>query len=376
MKNIFLIIIISLLLLSCGSKETEQKQTETTNTETTIKLSDVQIKNSGIVLGKTEIRSISTVLKVNGKIDVPPQNMVSISVPLGGYLKSTKLLPGMKVKKGEVIANIEDQQYIQLQQDYLTAKSKLSYIEKEYQRQKELNQSKASSDKVFQETETTYQGQKILVKSLSEKLRLISINPDKLDENNLSRSINLYAPIDGFVSTVNVNIGKYVTPSDVLFELVNPSDIHLALTIFEKDISKLSIGQKLMAYTNNEPDKKHPCEILLIGQNLSAERSVEVHCHFNDYDKTLIPGMYMNADIEVKANDVIAVPTDAIVHFEGKDYVFVQDVANTFIMTEVQSGASEDGFTEVINSSDIKAKSIVIKGAYTVLMSIKNKAEE
>ncbi|MBK6834690.1 MAG: efflux RND transporter periplasmic adaptor subunit [Bacteroidetes bacterium] len=376
MKNIFLIIIVSLLLLSCGSKETEQKQTETANTETTIKLSDVQIKNSGIVLGKTEMRSISTVLKVNGKIDVPPQNMVSISVPLGGYLKSTKLLPGMKVKKGEVIANIEDQQYIQLQQDYLTAKSKLSYLEKEYQRQKELNQSKASSDKVFQETETTYQGQKILVKSLSEKLRLISINPDNLDENNLSRSINLYAPIDGFVSTVNVNIGKYVTPSDVLFELVNPSDIHLALTIFEKDINKLSIGQKLMAYTNNEPDKKHPCEILLIGQNLSAERSVEVHCHFNDYDKTLIPGMYMNADIEVKANDVIAVPTDAIVHFEGKDYVFVQDVANTFIMTEVQSGASENGFTEVINANEIKAKSIVVKGAYTVLMSIKNKAEE
>lgn len=376
MKNIFIIIIVSLLLLSCGSKETEQKQTETSNTETTIKLSDVQIKNSGIVLGKTEMRSISTVLKVNGKIDVPPQNMVSISVPLGGYLKSTKLLPGMKVKKGEVIANIEDQQYIQLQQDYLTAKSKLSYLEKEYQRQKELNQSKASSDKIFQETETTYQGQKILVKSLNEKLRLISINPDNLDENNLSRSINLYAPIDGFVSTVNVNIGKYVTPSDVLFELVNPSDIHLALTIFEKDINKLSIGQKLMAYTNNEPDKKHPCEILLIGQNLSAERSVEVHCHFNDYDKTLIPGMYMNADIEVKANDVTAVSSDAIVHFEGKDYVFVQDAANTFVMTEVQIGESENGFTEIINANGIKAKSIVIKDAYTVLMSIKNKAEE
>lgn len=376
MKNILLIILLNLFLLSCGSKETEQKQAETTNTETTIKLSDTQIKNSGIVLGQTETRSISTVLKVNGKIDVPPQNMVSISVPLGGYLKSTKLLPGMKVKKGEVIANIEDQQYIQLQQDYLTGKSKLSYLEKEYARQKELNQSKASSDKVFQETEANYQGQKILVKSLSEKLRLISINPDNLDENNLSRSINLYAPIDGFVSTVNVNIGKYVNPSDVIFELVNPSDIHLALTIFEKDINKLSIGQKLMAYTNNEPNKKHPCEILLIGQNLSAERSVEVHCHFNDYDKTLIPGMYMNADIEIKANDVIAVPTDAIVHFEGKDYVFIQDATNTFVMTEVQSGASENGFTEVINANDIKAKSIVIKGAYTVLMSIKNKAEE
>jgi len=291
MKNLIIIILLSSFLIACGSKEVEQKQSESINTESSITLSETQVKNIGVVLGKPEIRSISTVLKVNGKIDVPPQNMVSISVSLGGYLKSTKLLPGMKVKKGEVIANIEDQQYIQLQQDYLTAKSKLSYLEKEYVRQKELNQSKASSDKVFQETETNYQGHKILVKSLSEKLRLISINPDNLDENNLSRSINLYAPIDGFVSTVNVNIGKYVNPSDVLFELVNPSDIHLALTIFEKDINKLSIGQKLMAYTNNEPNKKHPCEILLIGQNLSAERSVEVHCHFNDYDKTLIPGM-------------------------------------------------------------------------------------
>jgi len=376
MKNLIIIILLSAFLLSCGSKEVEQKQSESIDTESSITLSETQVKNIGVVLGKPEIRSISTVLKVNGKIDVPPQNMVSISVPLGGYLKSTKLLPGMKVKKGEVIANIEDQQYIQLQQDYLTAKSKLSYLEKEYVRQKELNQSKASSDKVFQETETNYQGQKILVKSLSEKLRLISINPDNLDENNLSRSINLYAPIDGFVSTVNVNIGKYVNPSDVLFELVNPSDIHLALTIFEKDINKLSIGQKLMAYTNNEPNKKHPCEILLIGQNLSTERSVEVHCHFNDYDKTLIPGMYMNADIEVKSNDALTVPDDAIVHFEGKDYVFISEANNSFTMSVIEVGVSELGFTELVNGTSLKSKSIVTKGAYTLLMSIKNKAEE
>lgn len=375
MKYLIIIITLSAFLFSCGSKETEQKQAEISS-ETSITLTDVQIKNIGIITGLTEIRSISTVLKVNGKIDVPPQNMVSISVPLGGYLKSTKLLPGMKVKKGEIIANIEDQQYIQLQQDYLTGKSKLIYLEKEYNRQKELNQSKASSDKVFQETETNYQGQKILVKSLSEKLRLISINPDNLDENNLSRSINLYAPIDGFVSTVNVNIGKYVNPSDVLFELVNPSDIHLALTVFEKDINKLSIGQKLMAYTNNEPTKKHPCEILLIGQNLSSERSVEVHCHFEDYDKTLIPGMYMNANIEVKANDVTAVPDDAVVHFEGKDYVFITQSQNTFEMQEIEIGASELGYTEILNTSAIGKKTIVSKGAYNLLMAIKNKAEE
>ena len=163
----------------------------------------------------------------------------------------------MKVKKGEIIATIEDQQYIQLQQEYLTIKSKLNYAENEYNRQKELNQSKASSDKVFQQTEMEYKTQKISLSALAEKLRLININPENLNESILSRSINVYSSIDGFVSKVNVNIGKYVNPSDVLFELINPEDIHLNLTVFEKDLDKLSIGQKLLAYNNNQPDKKH-----------------------------------------------------------------------------------------------------------------------
>ncbi len=242
-------------------------------------------KNGGIQTGKLEEQSISSVLKVNGKIDVPPQNMVSISVPLGGYLQSTKLLEGMYVSKGQVLAVMQDQQYIQLQQDYLTARAQLVYNESEYNRQKELNQSKATSDKVFEQTKAAYQTQNILVKSLEQKIKLIGINPNKIGANSISRSINIYSPINGFVSAVNVNIGKYVNPSDVLFELVNPSDIHLALTVFEKDINKLFIGQKLAAYTNNQPEKKYPCTIILISKNLSGERAAEVHCHFDSMIK-------------------------------------------------------------------------------------------
>ena len=130
-------------------------------------------KCSKIKAGKIEQRSFSSILKVNGRIDVPPQNMVSVSVPLGGYLKSTKLLPGMHINKNEVIAVIEDQQYIQLQQDYLVAKAQFGFHESEYNRQKELNQSKASSDKVFEQAKSTYQTQRVLIKSLEEKLKLL-----------------------------------------------------------------------------------------------------------------------------------------------------------------------------------------------------------
>ncbi len=370
-----LLFVVSTFIIACGNNKTEEKTAETAN-PALVTLSNDQLTNAHVVLGKLEQKSISSVLKVNGKIDVPPQNMVSVSVPLGGYLKSTKLLPGMHVSKGEVIAVMEDQQYIQLQQDYLMAKAKLHFIQNEYNRQKELNQSKASSDKVFQQTESEYISQKITLKSLAEKLKLIGLNPETVNENTISKSINIYSPINGYVTMVNVNIGKYTQPSEVLFELVNPTDIHLALTIFEKDLSQIEIGQKLVAYTNNKPNEKHPCEIILVGHSVSKDRITEVHCHFLDYDRTLLPGMYMNAEIELKNNKANTLPVDAIVRFEGNQYVFVAIDKNNFEMMPVTVGATENGYIEIMNAKDFDSKQIVTQGAYNLLMKSKNKAEE
>jgi cobalt-zinc-cadmium efflux system membrane fusion protein len=364
-------------LTACNNKKAEDK-TEAPAAENAVELTDAQLKNSKIETGMIEQRSISSLLKVNGSIDVPPQNMVSISVPLGGYLKSTKLLAGMHISKGEVLAVMEDQQYITLQQEYLTAKAKLIFAEEEFKRQEELNKSKAASDKVFQQAKVEFTTQKVLVKSLSEKLKLIGINPETLTENNLSRSINITSPIDGYVSQVKMNIGKYANPSDILFELVNPTDIHLALNIFEKDIDKLFIGQKLLAYTNNNAAKKYPCEIILIGKDLTQDRSVEVHCHFEQYDKLLIPGMFMNAEIEVQSHNALAIPTDAVVRFEGKQFVFTETENKKYLMQEVTTSNSENGFTQIIFPSDFDAtnKTFVTKGAYTLLMKMKNTEEE
>src|SRR5690606_5562794 len=248
--------------------------------ENIIALTGEQLKNAGIETGKFSILTISPVLKLNGKIDVPPKSKVSVSVPLGGYLKSTKLIPGMHIRKGEILAVMEDIQYIQLQQDYLTAQAQLDLTQSEYNRQRELNQSKAASDKVFEQAKANYQLQRVLIKSLEEKLKLIGLNPQNVSAQNISKSIPIYSPITGFVSSVNVNVGKYVNPSDVLVELVDPADAHLVLTVFEKDISKLAAGQKLTAYTNSVPQKKYPLKINLISKNISSQNAAEVHCRF------------------------------------------------------------------------------------------------
>lgn len=375
MKHIY-ILSLFIILSACSSKKQEEPATPKPGVANLVTLTAAQLASSKIETGKVEEKSISAIIKVSGKIDVPPQNMISVSMPLGGFLRSTKLLPGMHISKGEVIGVMEDQQYIQLQQDYLTTKSKLAYLEAEFLRQKELNQSKATSDKIFQQTQMDYQTQKINLGAIAEKLKLIHVNPQQVSENNISRSVNIYSPITGFVSSVKVNTGKYVNPSDILFELVNPDDIHLNLQVFEKDLTKLAIGQKLLAYTNNNPEKKHPCEISIISHDLSPERTADVHCHFEDYDKTLVPGTYMNAEIKLKSQQSPALSEEAIIAYEGVNYVFIQKAPNQFQMTAIETGTKENGFIEIMNSTSFAGKNIVTKGAYTLLMALKNKPQE
>lgn len=369
----FASVAITVLLVNCNTETAEQAQPE--ENENIAVLTDVQYKNADIMIGSVEDKEISSVIKLNGKIDVPPQNMISVSAPLGGYLRSTNLLPGMHVGKGQVIARMEDQQYVQLQQDYLMAKTKLQYAEQDYKRQKELNQSQASSDKVMQQAQAEANSQQILMNSLAQQLRLVNINPASVSSGTITRSTNVYSPISGYVTKVNVNIGKYIAPSEVMFELVNPGDIHLNLRVFERDVRKLYIGQKLVAYTNTNPDKKYHCEVILINKDVTTEGTTEVHCHFFNYDASLLPGMYMNAEIQLDTKTVKALPDDAIVTFEGKQYVFENTANNRFEMKEVNIGNSEYAYTAIVDADSLLGKKIVIKGAYSLLMKLKNKEE-
>lgn len=364
-----LILVLS-ILCGCSAPIKEESQTDSKSNDDLVSLTEAQAKNIGLQISSVSTRTISTHLKLSGQIEVPPQNLVSVSVPLGGYLKYTSLLPGVSVQKGQIIAYLEDPQYIQLQQDYLSVKNKLDYAIKEFDRQKELNQHRASSDKIFQQAEIDYKNLIIESNALAEKIRLIGLDPQQLSASNMSRRIAIHSPIKGYVNKVNVNIGKYVLPTDVLFELVDPSDVHLNLIVFEKDLNKLNLHQNLIAYNNAQPSQKHQAKVMLINPNLSENRSAEIHCHFEKYDKKLVPGMYMNAEIQLSNQNVQALPVDAVVNFENKDYIFVQTNSNTFQMIPVTIGETENAYIEI--KSDLKGKQIVVKGAYALLMQLKN----
>lgn len=362
-------------LPSC-SGEAQNLESEQTSENDYVELTEEQYKNADIQLGTLEFKSISKSIKLSGKVDVPPQNLISVSVALSGYLLSTKLLPGMQVKKGEVIAVLEDEQYIQLQQDYLTTKAQFDFTASEFKRQKELNENKASSDKLFQQTKANYETQYAMLKGLEQKLKLIGINPSSLTADNISRTIQVLSPINGFVSSVYVNVGKYINSNDVMFELMNPDDIHLILTVYEKDIHWLELGQKVWAYSNSNPSQKYECEIILISQSIGSREAAEVNCHFVLHNQRLLPGTFMNADVQVNNMHVHALPDEAIVRFENKNYIFVETQKMKFQIVPVDLGNSASGYTEILNADQLQDKKIVLRGAYTLLMTLKNTSDE
>jgi len=377
MQSKYVLMVWCFLAAACSGKTSavtsEEKKVENKNL---VHLTTAQIQNAGIQTGRAQQGASSTLLKVNGVVDVPPQNMVSISFPLGGFLKSSHLLEGMRVKKGEAIAVMEDQGLIQMQQDYLVAKSRTFFLQKEFERQKLLNTTKATSDKVFEQTESEYQIVRIQANSLAQKLRLIGLNPASITENNIRRSINIYSPINGYVSAVNVNIGKFVNPSDILFELINPNDLHLALKVFEKDLHALRIGQNIKAYMANAPDKAYEAEIILISKNLDENRSALVHCHFTRPAHELLPGMFLSAEIEVVRNDALLVPEEAVVRSGNNQYVFLDRSNNFFEIIPVQVGNTANGKTEVSSGAiNLLEQNIIVSNAYAALMKMQNKEE-
>jgi len=352
--------------------------------EDIVELRDDQIKLAGIQTGSVEIRSVNNTLKVNGIVSVAPQNQATVCMPLGGFINSTSLLPGNAVNKGQTLAVIENQDFVDIQQNYLEAKNKLVFAEAEYKRHIDLFKDDVYSEKNVQQVTVDYKNLKALVKSLEQKLYLIGINPDRLTEDNISYTVNLVSPIKGFLKAVNVNIGKYASPTDVLFEIVNSDKLFLELTLFEKDAEKVMAGQKIKFFVNNGDDV-HEAVITQTGKVVSEDKTFIVYASVVSACKDVLPGMYVNALIEESDKKVTALPSDAIVSFDDKNYIFTFDkdkvesgkAMTEYRIIEVKKGITSSGYTEITlpERFDVNAAKVVIKGAYNLLAAKKNAGE-
>jgi RND family efflux transporter MFP subunit len=388
--SIILTMIILDLIVSLNSCTTGDTKSVVENEEVEVlpedivEMRDDQIKLAGIQTGQVEMRSVNNTIKANGIISVAPQNQATVSMPLGGFIRRTNLLPGDAISKGQTLAVIENQDFVDIQQNYLEAKNKLVFAEAEYKRHTELYQDDVYSEKNVQQVTVEYKNLLAMVKSLEQKLLLIGVDPDMLSEANISSTVNLTSPITGYLKSVNVNIGKYVSPTDVLFEIVNSDKLFLELTLFEKDAQKVTSGQRIRFIANNSNDV-HEAIITQTGKAVGIDKTFKVFASVTGTSKNVLPGMYVNAMIEESDFKTTALPSDAIVSFDDKDYIFVferdkEEEGKPFTeykMIEIKKGVSSSGYTEIKLPAgfDIVSVKVVIKGAYNLLSAKKNAGE-
>lgn len=376
MKNI-LYILITIIFAACGDKSSSTKEIATEKDESIVQLTTAQKRTISLETVSVGLKEMSPEITVNGKIELPPQNEIYISFPIPATIKQINVLPGEKVKKGQTLAILQHAGILNLQQEYLSSKSKLSMLEAEYNRQLKLNIDKTGSDKIFEKAKNEFETEKLHLKSLNESLSLIGINAKTLSENNLSSTAEIKATTDGFISKVNINTGQLVNESLTLFEIIDDSDTHLVLYVFENDLHLIKEGMIVKATTTSLPSELFEAKVHMINRNLDENHNAELHCHFVKKYKDLIPGMTMKGKIASDNRQVLAVPSESVTQHGNDFFVFIEESSLQYKKVKVNPGVTENGFTELMPSETVKEGiKIVSKGSYALLSKLLNKSEE
>jgi len=390
-QHIHQLIIVGTLLVftQCKQTNTTEEKSSVQSIDTThVTLTEAQYKEANIQLGTWSTKSISSIIKANGKIDVPPQNMLSVSVPLGGLVKQTSLLQGTHVKVGDVLAVLENSEYIKLQQEYAESYHQLLYLETEKNRQSELQAAQINATKTYQKSIADYDMMKVRVEALKQQLVLLGIAPKTVLEGKISSTISLRSSIDGYVTKVLVNKGKFVQTNEVLFELVDTRHTHCELQVFEQDIPLIQLDDKVEFSLTSDATKRK-ASVHLIGKEINSDRTVQVHCHMDKEDPSLLPGSYITAYIYPSSKSTTALPKTAFVLGEQTNYIYILESVSTekndkginenayhFLQIPIHSFGSDDQYRACSIPNNLTSNSkIVLNNAHILRAVLLNKTQ-
>ena len=401
---VFAFLTATVTLSSCGNagnkkvtKEEKAKSDTTKKEEGIAEVTAEQMKAVGIEIGVIEQKNLTSVVKASGQLTVPPQNKAVVNALVGGVIRRINVIEGQQVGKGQVVAVIENPDFIRLQQDYLTSRDNLVYLQQEYERQRTLKEADAGIGKVYQQASANLAAERSKLSTLGKQLQQIHISPSSVRRGNLITQVPVLAPISGTVGKISLSIGTYTDASSPIMEIVNNSTIYCDLQVFERDIAKVSVGQIVNFILTNQKDKLVSGTVTGINKSFETEnKSVVVHAVVNNVAHlNLIAGQYVSALIETGKQLVSAVPKDAIVKANDKSYIFVFEstenepvkrdsddkeagkndvkVKHRFKMIEVVTGVEELGFVEIRLVEELQPNTkIVTKGAFYIYSSMQN----
>ena len=376
-RILYKIIILSVMLAiySCGDNDARKELAEIQNEtiDDRIFVSKAQFERSEMTLGIIEEKSFPVTVKTSGMIDVPPENRAVVNATMGGYIKTTPLLIGDKVRKGQALVTIENPEFVGIQQEYMEVNEQLRYLKSEFERQNTMRAENITSQKSFLQAESSYKTAMARYNGLRKQLQMLNISPASVEAGNIRSVVTIYAPITGSITKVNVTRGTYVSPATAILEIIDNDHIHLELSVFEKDIMNLKKGQRIDLKIPESSSETYKAEVHLIGTAIEENRTIKVHGHLEDESgANFLTGMFVEADIVTESAFAKALPETAIVAFEESFVVLKLDESTNdgyfFKQVEVKVGSSYEGDTALTSLDNLTATDKVLtSGAFNLV---------
>lgn len=367
-KRLLLVGLCSMFTFCKDNNKTSEEVAQYEVSNQVISLTEGSVLKQKIKTTKVSQEDFSFDLMTAGIVQSIPNNYAEIASPFAGRILKSFVKLGQKVAVNAPIFEISSPDYFEAQKDYFDAKQEFRQAEINLSRQKDLLANGVGVQQEVEEAETGFSTAKAAYQNASAALKIFSINPDNIV---LGQPLVVRSPIAGEVIENNIVIGQYITEdAEPVTKIAALEKVWIVGKVKEKDIKHLGKLDKVQIELSAYPNEPIEGTIHHINEIVDAEtRSIEVLIDVENSDRKLKPGMYVNVRFIDKPEQVILVPTRAVLQDEDNAFVYIKVGNDQYKKKEVTTGGVS-GDRAVITSGLTETDEVVSEGGIYLLQAL------
>jgi cobalt-zinc-cadmium efflux system membrane fusion protein len=321
---LFLAVALGCASLGCARQPVRQKSADPPSGE--IWLWQEQVTAAKLMVEPLAPQPVGGLVVTSGRVTFDDLKVAHVMSPVTGRVSRIEAQPGQRVKKGDTLAVIESPDVGSAFSDLAKAQAESISAEKDFNRQKELFDVHAGSQRDLEAAQGNYSKAKAELQRASKKAQLLRAG----GASSGGQSYTLRAPIGGEVIARNVNPGAEVQGQYSggtvleLFTIGELDTVWVMADLFEMDLGRVKQGTECLVKVVAYPGRVFKGTADWVSETLDpATRTAKVRCKLDNSDRSLKPEMYATAALAVDRQRTLALPRSAILHLGDQTMAFI-----------------------------------------------------
>jgi cobalt-zinc-cadmium efflux system membrane fusion protein len=365
---ILILLILSVNLFSCKNKPTEVAKPDLG----LIEITKAQFQSEKMEFGVPSVSPFSDLVHFTGTVIPSVNGRAQVSLPARGIISHIYCKPGQSIGKGALLFEVSGNEFIDMQKDFAESAALLIRLKSEFERQKELFDENIGTKKDFILAESTYNVEKAKCNALKIKIEILGLDVSKIEEGAFYTSYSVKSPIKGFVVNVAATIGQYVESQQTIAEIIDVESFQLMLSVFERDINKVKVGQNAEFYLAGNKGKVYTAKLNSVGKTINnTTKSIDCFAELENFENNqMVSNQFVEGEIIVASDSVLSLPESAILKSGNETFVLALEKETNelyyFRKLKLTTGRKNNGFVELTEIPE--SKKILLRGVYNILI--------